>query len=202
MPIYGFQQSEPTSCAGAAAMVVLAELECITGLSVELEMNIWETVWSGKPPFESPVANVVTFFRQQRLHSDVYEDDARVNTLKDADAKMSDAWVAHRAQMEARGIAGAEIRIASLVRERFQHDARILLVVLIAKPGPSFGLSHYVLARMEGDRVLIMNPDGASNTDFPMEKLLQWTNGPDPSVMNIGVDKPYIFSGIYVVTTK
>ncbi|MGC4061914.1 MAG: hypothetical protein QM749_14110 [Aquabacterium sp.] len=190
MPRYNFAQTQGQSCGAVCAMVTLAELGTTAPASINVatEMQIWQNVWRGNGPSESPVAYVSNFFLGNGRQSQFYEDQGRIGNLMDAMPAMVAPYMTHREELVSTGLAG---QVSPLLPEHFANNARILLVVIIA----GVGLTHYVLARQENGGIWVMNPDGGQDTQ--QADLFAWVNGPAGGVANIG-GVNYIFTGIFV----
>jgi len=174
-------------------MVAMTELGVIGApqINATTELQIWNNIWRGEGPSESPIAYVANFFIGNGRNTQLYEDQARIADIMAFNPMMAGPYGQHRDELLSTGMTG---QVSPLLPGHFANNARILLVVIIADTG----LTHYLLARQEEGEIWVMNPDGGNDTQQP--DLFAWANGPAGGKAKTG-GTYYIFTGIFVHVT-
>lgn len=174
-------------------MVAMAELGSIGAQMIThaTEMAIYQNIWRGDGPDDSPVSYVVNFFIGNDRSAELFEDQERIADIMAIVGAMAGPYGQHRGELDSAGVTGT---VGALSPEHFADNARVLLVALI----DGNYATHYLLARQDAGGLWVMNPDGGTDTQEP--DLFTWANGQAGGAARIG-NVDYIFSGIFVRVT-
>src|SRR5262249_37417975 len=138
---------------------------------------------------ESLISKMVAELRKHGLNAQLIEDVDRTGIFKGQPA-FSTPYNDYRTDVtNARLVIETRKSPDPFSADDFRESARIMLVVIILGQD----LTHWVLARREGGKFYVMNPDPGTNVE--MVDLLAWMNGSPLDVKDVCGVK-YLFAGI------
>jgi hypothetical protein len=179
-------------------MIALREINPRQNISNRAE-NIIYTLVQRAPGSVTNVAKLVNFLVSSGRDAVVHEDIVFTGALL-ANPRLGggpggpltaeyNLYRAERGRLVA-ATRGADRAVASLVGA----NRVMVAVAFIGGGGP---LAHFLLARIDGGQIYVMNPDGASDTLISVADWTTWTTTPG-DFRNFGVTN-YMYLGIHVV---
>lgn len=191
MPRYTLKQQDPKSC--GAACTVVAERELGTGTpTAQEEVSTYAAI--RRTAGESDITRLVNRLNTAPRSARLVEDTHRTGQFLTRFTGLATQYGTYLGERTALGhLAGTVDNVAQLPAG---HERRLLVVMF---PKGSGYATHYVLARLDGGRVWIMNPDGPSDTAFTPAEVANWMTGSLTGTLEIGTGHWYVYTGIQVV---
>jgi hypothetical protein len=194
MARFEHKQLEQKSCGASAIMCTVKEFSLPMNWDDANADRIYRNIQKGIHD-ESLMSKMVAELKKHGLKVQLIEDEDRTGVFKSLPA-FSGPYSDYRSD-----VASAALTIETrkspdpFKADDFKDSARILLVVIIVGQN----LTHWVLARREGGKYYVMNPDPGKNAEMP--DLLTWMNGAATDVKDVCGVK-YMFAGIILRVIK
>ena len=194
MARFAHKQLEQKSCGASSIMCAVKEL-CLPmnwddGNATRIYRNIQKGIGD-----ESLISKMVVELKKHGLKTQIFEDEDHTGIFKQLPA-FTTPYNDYRNDVSNASLTiDARKSPDAFKADDFKESARLFLCVIIAAEN----LTHWVLARREGAKYYVMNPDPGLNAEMP--DLLAWMNGSPIDVKKVcGVD--YMFSGIVLRVTR
>lgn len=159
MPRHQLNQQEQKSCAGACIAVALTEMG-VSGFSADntTEMRVYGQVQRGSGQ-ESAPSKIDKFLNAQPgIRAWIMESPMRTGALiVGSKGALIKPWLEYTKEL---WTDGSWRYLRNLWEKDFRDGARVMLVSIIANGS---NLTHFILARKEGNDYYVMNPDGGAD---------------------------------------
>lgn len=188
------KQLEPKSCGASSIMCAVKEFSLPMNWDDGNATRIYRNIQKGIGD-ESLISKMVVELNKHGLKAQVIEDEDRTGVFKGMPA-FTVPYSDYRNDVSKASLT-IDVRksLNPFKADDFKDSARIFLCVIIVGQD----LTHWVLARREGGKFYVMNPDPGLNAEMP--DLLTWMTGSPVDVKDVCGVK-YLFSGIVLRVTK